>query len=94
MGKALRKHARGAPCSLNLPRCAPGPENETVVLAHHKGGGVKSDDMEAVTACYSCHTLLDGAESDLLLLTGESYEQIFERAKAKTHRYWRSKRLI
>lgn len=85
----LRKAARGAPCCLNLPGCAPGPENETVVLAHRRGGGMalKQPDTEAVLACYNCHTLLDGPASKL----PGPYDLIFDAAKERTHRYWRRK---
>ena len=80
----LRKSARGKPCTLLLPGCQPGPGNETVVLCHRKGGGMgmKSDDTNAVYGCYSCHTKLDGAESDL----PESYDVIFERALKLTRK--------
>lgn len=88
----MRKAAKGAPCSLRLPGCSPGPENETVVLAHRRGAGLalKSDDRDAVTACYSCHLRLDGPESDL----PEPYDVLFEIAKERTHRHWRRLGLI
>ena len=81
----LRDAAKGRPCMLRLDGCAPGPENETVVLAHRRGGGVKSADTDATLACYNCHLRLDGAES----LLPETYDQIFEPAKARTLAYWK-----
>ena len=88
----LRKAARGAPCFLRLPGCSPGPDNETVVLCHRKGGGMgmKQPDTEAVTGCYSCHQKLDGPASKL---PGD-YDEIFERAKALTHEYFKAKGLM
>jgi len=77
---------------LRLEGCSPGPENETVVLAHRRGGGMarKTSDLEATLACFSCHSLLDGPESDL----PEPYDVVFDRAKERTHNYWRYKKYI
>lgn len=73
---------------LNLSGCAPGPENETVVLAHRRGAGMgrKHPDELAVLACYSCHCALDGPESDL----PDTYDNIFNRALSRTHARWRA----
>lgn len=95
--RSLRKAAKGAPCFLWLPGCSPGPDNEQTVLCHRKGAGMalKTDDLDAVLGCTgNCHRLLDGPESALMLLTGETYDEIFEAAKRRTHRYWREKGLI
>lgn len=88
----LRKAARRAPCFIRLPGCAPGLDNETVVLCHRKGGGVarKVSDEDAVTGCFNCHLKLDGPESSL----PEPYDAIFDRAKRLTHKYFRRRGLI
>jgi hypothetical protein len=60
----LRKYAKGKHCTLRLPGCAAGAENETVVLAHlpsvDKALGIKSPDWWGCWACGSCHDRLDG----------------------------------
>ena len=88
----LRKAARGAPCFLRLKGCEPGPDNERVVLCHRNGAGMalKSDDLDAVCGCFSCHARLDGPAGDL----PAPYEEVFDVAKQLTHRYWRRKGLI
>jgi hypothetical protein len=63
--KKIRDSARGQDCTIRSPWCSPGPENETVVLAHyHEPGhgtmGGKSDDTSAAYACNTCHDWLDG----------------------------------
>ena len=60
-----RKAAKGQPCTLRLPGCYPGPDNEQVQLCHLRmfgggGEGMKPHDSEAVFACTHCHDLLDG----------------------------------
>ncbi|GHA15467.1 hypothetical protein GCM10007989_07800 [Devosia pacifica] len=60
--KALRRAAKGQPCTLNFPGiCDHNPE--TTVLAHvHDesfGKSRKADDTSAVHACYACHSALD-----------------------------------
>ncbi len=79
----LRDEARGRPCTLRLPGCSPGPQNETVVLCHREGGGTagKSDDANAVLGCFACHSQLDSALPD--------YDRIFERALRRTHAIWK-----
>lgn len=42
-----------------------------------------------MTGCYSCHTQLDGVESDL----PATYDEIFEAALERTHNYWRFKKI-
>lgn len=59
-----RRNAKGQPCTLRLPGCYPGPNNERVQLCHLRmfgggGTGCKPDDTEAVFACTHCHDLLD-----------------------------------
>ena len=60
----LTAFARGQDCTLRLPGCAPGPENEAVVACHlpsgKKGMGYKSPDWFSIHACASCHAVLDG----------------------------------
>lgn len=89
---SLRDAAKGAPCFILLEGCAPGPGNEATMLCHHKGAGMamKADDLNAVLGCNNCHTRLDGPEGDL----PEPYDEIFERAKRLTHKFWRRKGLI
>jgi hypothetical protein len=60
-----RANARGQCCTLMLPGCCPGPDNEQVQLCHLRmngaaGSGEKPHDSEAVFACTHCHDLLDG----------------------------------
>ena len=85
---SLRKAAKGQPCMLRLYGCAPGPDNETVVLCHHRGAGgaLKSDDYHAaVLGCYNCHVALDGPESDL----PDTYDNVFNKALDRTQAHWR-----
>jgi len=60
----LRDYARGKHCTVRLNGCNPGPENETVVLAHapsaSKGTGIKSEDWWGAWACSNCHDVMDG----------------------------------
>lgn len=88
---SLRKAAKGSPCTLRLPGCAPGPENEAVVLCHRGGAGMalKADDLDAVLGCAHCHTILDG-----WMLTGGPYDRHFDRAKALTHGIWKRNGLL
>lgn len=60
-----RQAARGRPCLIRLPGCAPGPDNETVVLCHYSlagisGGSLKSPDNIAAFGCHHCHGVVDG----------------------------------
>jgi hypothetical protein len=62
-----RRNAKGQPCTLRLPGCYPGPDNEQVVLCHLRmfsGGGMrqKPHDSEAVFGCMHCHDILDGRD--------------------------------
>ena len=62
---AARKSAKGQDCTLRLPGCYPGPDNEQVQLCHLRmfgggGTGLKPDDSEAVFGCTHCHDLIDG----------------------------------
>lgn len=59
-----RRNAKGQPCTLQLPGCYPGPDNEQVQLCHLRmfgggGEGIKPHDSEAVFGCRHCHDLLD-----------------------------------
>lgn len=60
----LTAFARGMDCTLRLPGCSPGPDNETVVTCHlpssRKGMGIKSPDWWSIHACAACHDKLDG----------------------------------
>lgn len=83
---ALRKSARGKPCTLRLSGCSPGPENEKVVLAHAPCPDLilagKSPDWWAFYACHHCHDLADGRKAtgpiDQLKMRGEVYRAVYE----------------
>jgi hypothetical protein len=86
---AMRKAARGKPCTLRLPCCNSDPE--TTVLAHIRafgwgGMGSKPDDFLAVYACSACHDAIDGRDGmdgamwghdDLLRALGETLRDHF-----------------
>lgn len=60
-----RKAANGQECTLKLPGCYPGPDNEQVQLCHLRmfsggGTGMKPHDSEAVFGCTTCHDVIDG----------------------------------
>lgn len=60
-----RKAAKGQDCTILLPGCYPGPENEQVQLCHLRifsggGTGLKPHDSEAVFGCTHCHDIADG----------------------------------
>lgn len=60
-----RKAAKGQPCLIRLPGCAPGADNETVVLCHYalsdiSGAALKSPDDLAAFGCWHCHGVVDG----------------------------------
>lgn len=60
-----RQAAKGKPCLIRLPGCAPGAENETVVLCHFpmadiSGAGLKSPDQLGAYGCWHCHGVVDG----------------------------------
>ena len=59
---AIRRAAKGKPCTLRLAGCDGG--GETTILAHlpmgGKGTGTKGSDIWAVFACAHCHDMLDG----------------------------------
>jgi hypothetical protein len=55
---ALRKSAKGKPCTLRLPGCR--MDNDYTVLAHIRrfgwgGTGIKPHDILAIFACDKCH---------------------------------------
>ena len=57
----LRKEAKGRECQVRIPGvCNHNPE--TVVLAHHGGGGMgtKHPDLIGAWACSACHDEIDG----------------------------------
>jgi len=59
------RSARGKPCSLRLPGCQPGPDNNQVVLCHLNlyggaGMGQRAIDIHAVYGCHNCHQIIDG----------------------------------
>lgn len=61
---SLRDLARGKPCYLRILGCAPGPENENVVLCHVRRGGIagtgqKPCDLAALPMCDHCHGIYD-----------------------------------
>lgn len=58
---ALRKSARGEPCTVRIPGVCDGG-GETTVLAHinHIGSmGGKSSDLSACYSCARCHDVID-----------------------------------
>ncbi len=61
--KKIRDSARGENCTLRLDGCLPG--NDTVVLCHApgtgmKGTGLKVPDIFAFYGCHHCHSVVDG----------------------------------
>lgn len=63
VSKQLRDSARDESCTLRLIGCLPG--NDTVVLCHApgtgmKGTGMKSPDHFAMYGCQNCHDIIDG----------------------------------
>jgi hypothetical protein len=78
----LRDYAKGKPCLLRVPGyCAPGPDNEAVVLCHIKRGwygSLKPPDVVAVWGCSRCHDVVDGRQKTEL--TREALDSIILRA--------------
>jgi hypothetical protein len=71
-----RANARGQDCTLQLPGCYPGPDNDQVQLCHLRmfcggGTGLKPHDSEAVFGCTHCHDLIDGRDKNGLYLSEE-----------------------
>lgn len=59
----VQKSAKGEECTAMIEGCYPGPENETVVLAHaprHHRAGMRDRDTWAAYTCMNCHDRLDG----------------------------------
>jgi hypothetical protein len=86
-----RANARGQACTLRLPGCYPGPENEQVQLCHLRmngaaGGGQKPHDSEAVFACTHCHDLLDGRKHLIPELRSQFHSGVILRALQLTLR--------
>lgn len=74
----LRKLAQGKPCMVRIPEVC-NHNFDTTVLAHVRiagisGMGMKSPDLIAAWACYSCHEVYDRRQSsDLPLETIQLY---------------------
>ena len=90
-----RANAKGQPCTLMLPGCYPGPENEQVQLCHLRmngaaGIGQKPDDSEAVFACTHCHDLLDGRKHLIPELRSQLHSGVILRALQLTLRAQRA----
>lgn len=89
-----RSAARGQDCTLLLPGCYPGPENEQVQLCHLRmfnggGSGLKPHDSEAVFGCTHCHDRIDG-RAPLWLADGESRSEYIAWALIRTLRAQRA----
>lgn len=91
-----RRAAKGQPCTLRLPGCYPGPENEQVQLCHLRmfdggGTGMKPHDSEAVFACTHCHDLIDGRTRLIPeLRAGINFFEYIARALVRTLRAQRA----
>ena len=91
-----RANAKGQPCTLNLPGCYPGPDNEQVQLCHLRmfnggGTGLKPHDSEAVFGCTHCHDLIDGRRQLIPELREQvSFYEVIARALIKTLRIQRA----
>lgn len=61
----LRKEARNQMCMVRIPGVCDG-NPETTVLAHLNGGGMamKHSDLLGAWACSSCHSAVDGKDSE------------------------------
>lgn len=85
--KAIRRAAKGQPCTLRLPGCDGG--GETTVLAHlpygHRGMGRKANDLHSALCCRVCHDILD-QRTPLPLSRDELLEAVI-RAHGETLEY-------
>jgi hypothetical protein len=75
----LLRHAREIPCQ----HC--GANDGTVVAAHTnwgsgKGRGIKADDNQIASLCFSCHAELDQGKT----LTKEQRQMMWQKAHIKT----------
>lgn len=88
---ALRKSARGQPCSLRLPGIC-NHRDETTVLAHlpgiGKGVGSKVSDLHAAFACSSCHDAIDRHTYEKHGLTGAIVLDAMLRGHSETMARW------
>ena len=87
MGDAIRKSARGRPCTVRLPGCARDPEK--TVGAHLRTTGVglgrKPLDSMLVYACNHCHDVIDKRKRTNIMPIEVAEATI--RALAETHEY-------
>ena len=87
---ALRKSAKGRPCTVRWTDCDGG--GETTVLAHIRGPwcgiGQKPSDTFACFACAACHDCLDMRRNDRIP-PGEVLRAVFE-----THAIWMAEGLL
>lgn len=92
---AMRRSAKGHPCTLRLPGVCNG-DSETTVLAHlpfgHRGIGTKASDDHAVYACSACHDVLDRRTQGSADLA-ELYECCL-RGLSETHEHMRQLGII
>jgi hypothetical protein len=74
-------------CTARLLGCSPGPENETVVLAHIRfpglGANIKLDSM-ALYACHHCHDIIDKRNNESRIMEKEILQRILY-GMAETH---------
>lgn len=93
---SLRKLARGQPCRLRIPNiCAPGPQNESVVLCHIKRGwlgSLKPPDIIAVTGCSACHAAIDGRQK--VEYTREQMDAMILRALCEQLEYYAARGIL
>jgi hypothetical protein len=79
---ALRKSAKGMPCTIQKEGECNGDEATTVwchsPFGNDKGMGLKAHDSNGCFGCSGCHAWLDGTR-------GDERHEIFERAKDRTY---------
>lgn len=90
-----RAAAKGQPCLIRLPGCAPGAENETVVLCHYRltgacGIGLKPDDALAALGCHHCHAVVDGRQPPPPGYTHEDVRLAFAEGVMRTILYMKA----
>lgn len=79
-----RDAANGQNCTIRLPGCR--NDTETVCLAHANGAGVamKADDHNAADMCAYCHDIFDGRNYHGIMLTRDTINNAFRRARLET----------
>ena len=92
---AIRRSARGQPCTLRVPGICSGDPEQTVGahlrMFNTAGMGQKPDDLHMVDACANCHAALDNRARWAELALG--YDDIL-RALIETQRRRRAAGLI